>query len=55
MEGNAAEALRQYRSYARLLADELGARPSPSMDRLLEGVTANLSRGLGDGHVTAEA
>ncbi len=42
MEGNAAEALRQYRGYARLLADELGARPSPSMDRLLEEVTGNL-------------
>lgn len=34
-EGNAAEALRQYRSYARLLANELGARPSPSMEQLL--------------------
>jgi len=42
-EGNAAEALRQYRSYARLLAAELGARPSRSMDRLLEGVTGNLA------------
>ena len=55
MEGNAAEALRQYRSYARLLADELGARPSPSMDKLLDGFTANMPRGLGDGDVTAEA
>jgi len=36
-EGNATEALRQYRGYARLLADELGARPSPSMERLLRG------------------
>ena len=37
MEGNTAEAVRQYRGYARLLADEMGARPSPSMDKLLEG------------------
>jgi DNA-binding SARP family transcriptional activator len=43
-EGNTVEALRQYRSYARLLADELGARPSPSMDRLLHGVTGALPR-----------
>ena len=36
-EGNATEALRQYWSYARLLANELGARPSPSMEQLLAG------------------
>jgi len=45
MEGNTVEALRQYRSYAHLLADELGARPSPSMDRLLYGATDTLPRG----------
>jgi DNA-binding SARP family transcriptional activator len=33
-EGNIAEAIHQYRSYARLLADELGARPSAAMDAL---------------------
>jgi DNA-binding SARP family transcriptional activator len=55
MEGNTIEALRQYRSYARLLTDEIGARPSPSMDRLLNGITGTLSRGASDGTVTAEA
>ncbi len=54
MEGNTVEALRQYQSYARLLADEIGARPSPSMDRLLCGVIGNLSCGDSDGSVTAE-
>jgi DNA-binding SARP family transcriptional activator len=42
LEGNVTEALRQYRSYATLLADELGAKPSASMDRLLEPVVENL-------------
>ncbi len=46
-EGNAAEALRQYRGYARLLANELGARPSPSMEQLLEGCDGQPARGLG--------
>jgi DNA-binding SARP family transcriptional activator len=54
-EGNTAEALRQYRSYARLLADEMGARPSPSMEKLMEGVTGRSRRGFGDGRVTATA
>lgn len=43
MEGNVTEALRQYRGYARLLADELGARPSASMDRLFDAVRGNLA------------
>lgn len=34
-EGNTAEALRQYRSYAFLLAKELGVQPSPSLQRQL--------------------
>lgn len=34
-EGNAAEALRQYQSYRRLLADELGLPPSPAPRRLV--------------------
>ncbi len=46
-EGNAAEALRQYQGYARLLANELGARPSPSMEQLLEGCDGQPARGLG--------
>lgn len=33
-EGNLTEALRQYRSFATLLADEVGARPSPAMGAL---------------------
>lgn len=34
-EGNAAEALRQYQVYRRLLADELGLGPSPALRRLV--------------------
>lgn len=34
-EGNAAEALRQYQQYRRLLADELGLSPSPGIRRLV--------------------
>jgi len=34
-EGNAAEALRQYQTYRRLLADELGLAPSPEIRRLV--------------------
>jgi DNA-binding SARP family transcriptional activator len=34
-EGNLAEALRQYASYADLLRRELGLRPSPAMERLI--------------------
>lgn len=34
-EGNAAEALRQYQTYRRLLADELGLGPSPALRRLV--------------------
>lgn len=33
-EGNIAEAVQQYRSYAVVLADEIGARPSPAMEAL---------------------
>jgi DNA-binding SARP family transcriptional activator len=56
MEGNVTEALRQYRGYARLLADELGAVPSPSMDRLLEGVVGNPNPSrISDGIVTLGA
>jgi len=46
-EGNATEALRQYRLYARLLANELGARPSPSLERLVAGCDGQPARGLG--------
>ena len=38
LEGNIAEASRQYRAFARLLSDALGARPSPSMDVLFHGI-----------------
>ncbi len=36
LEGNLTEALRQYHRYARLLADQLGASPSPPLRRMLE-------------------
>jgi DNA-binding SARP family transcriptional activator len=34
-QGNVAEAIRQYRAYERMLADELGALPSPVMRSLI--------------------
>ena len=34
-QGNIAEAIRQYRGYAQLLADELGAAPSQEMLSLI--------------------
>jgi DNA-binding SARP family transcriptional activator len=40
-EGNLAEALRQYRSYADLLASELGVRPSKAMEGLVSEAFAN--------------
>jgi len=45
-EGNLLEAVRQYRTYAERLADELGARPSAQLRRLLDesGVAVPLSR-----------
>ena len=39
-EGNLAEALRQYRVYADLLARELGVRPSAAMDDLISDAVA---------------
>jgi DNA-binding SARP family transcriptional activator len=36
-EGNISEAIREYRSYARMLADELGVSPSPAMEDLIRG------------------
>jgi DNA-binding SARP family transcriptional activator len=38
-EGNAWEAIRQYRFYRRLLRDQLGLDPSPAMEALVEGLT----------------
>lgn len=38
-EGNLAEAVRQYRSYANLLAKELGVRPSAAMEELIGAVS----------------
>src|SRR6266511_2365960 len=35
-QGNVAEAIRQYRTYERMLADELGALPSPVMRSLID-------------------
>ena len=42
-EGNLTEALRQYNCYAKLLADELGAMPSPALRQLVEGALAGLN------------
>ena len=38
-EGNASDAIRQYRFYRRLLRDNLGLDPSPAMESLVEGLT----------------
>lgn len=38
-EGNAGEAVRQFRAYERLLRKELGIAPSPDMRELLAGLT----------------
>jgi DNA-binding SARP family transcriptional activator len=35
-QGNVAEAIRQYQAYERMLADELGAKPSPAMRMLID-------------------
>jgi DNA-binding SARP family transcriptional activator len=40
-EGNLAEAVRQYRSYADVLAQELGVRPSGAMDDLMTDALAD--------------
>jgi DNA-binding SARP family transcriptional activator len=37
-EGNAGEALRQYRVYARAIKDELGLEPSKQMNDLIRGI-----------------
>ena len=37
-EGNRSEALRQYRFFRHLLADELGLEPSPLMESLVDPV-----------------
>ena len=42
-EGNLAEALRQYRSYADLLSRELGVRPSAAMEELVSDALASAS------------
>lgn len=40
-EGNPFEAVRQFRSYAELLNDELGAEPSPMIRDLVQGLLAS--------------
>lgn len=40
-EGNAGEALRQYRLCRRLLGEQLGVEPSPQMDSLVAGVAGS--------------
>jgi DNA-binding SARP family transcriptional activator len=39
-EGNLTEAIRQYRRYERLLAEELGVAPSPQMEAIMEPLRA---------------
>lgn len=53
MEGNVAEALRQYRSYADLLSRELGTGPSPMMERLIASVAGGRHPADGRAVVTA--
>jgi DNA-binding SARP family transcriptional activator len=43
-EGNAIEAVRQYRTYRRLAADELGVDPSPRMETLIEPIRGALGQ-----------
>jgi DNA-binding SARP family transcriptional activator len=40
-EGNASEAIREYRRYRQLLNDELGLNPSPEMEDLLQPLAAH--------------
>jgi DNA-binding SARP family transcriptional activator len=42
-EGNLSEAIREYESYARMLAEELGVSPSPAMQDLIRGAAADLA------------
>jgi DNA-binding SARP family transcriptional activator len=42
-EGNLAEAIREYRSYCTMLADELGVRPTAQMRDLVEGPRLRLT------------
>lgn len=52
-EGNLSEALRQYQAYANLLHDELGARPSAALERMVAEALAPASTVPGrDGTVT---
>jgi DNA-binding SARP family transcriptional activator len=46
-EGNVVDAVRQYDACKRLMARELGARPSRQMVRLLDGTAPRARRGLG--------
>ncbi len=43
-EGNAIEAVRQYRIYRRLASDELGVDPSPRMEALIEPIRGALGQ-----------
>jgi DNA-binding SARP family transcriptional activator len=45
-EGNIAEAIHQYRSYAALLAEDLGAKPSPAMESLRNTISTVTGRRL---------
>lgn len=42
-EGNLAEALRQYRAYRQMLAEELGVAPSAAMEELISSVGCSVS------------
>jgi DNA-binding SARP family transcriptional activator len=43
-EGNAIEAVRQYLAYRRLIVDELGVKPSPLMETLIEPIRGALGQ-----------
>jgi DNA-binding SARP family transcriptional activator len=54
-EGNTSEALRHFELFRRMLADELGLRPSPHLVTLMAHVAAGNGRVTGRRHATANA
>jgi DNA-binding SARP family transcriptional activator len=54
-EGNIAEAMRQYRSYATRLAAQLGVRPSATMEELISAATSAAARVPRSGGATHRA
>lgn len=52
-EGNLAEAVRQYRTYANLLAKELGVRPSAAMEKLMAAAVSEVNMPRLNGRLVA--